>query len=61
MQEYYLLVLARRASLTMPSNWVVLIQDEGLKGHPISDDTADTIQVNMGIGRIWTIFARLIA
>ena len=45
------LILAWRASLSIPSNWVILVQDELLSRHPISDDTTDIVKVNMEEGR----------
>ena len=38
-------VLAWRASLSIPSNWAILVQDEVLSRHPISDDITDIVQI----------------
>ena len=41
------LILVWRASLSIPSNWIVLVQDEVLSRHPISDDITDIVQIYM--------------
>ena len=41
------LILVWRASLSIPFNWLILVQDEVLTRHPISDDITDIVQVYM--------------
>ena len=41
------LILFWRASLSIPVNWLILVQDEGLIRHRISDDITDIVQVYM--------------
>ena len=49
-------VLAWRASLEIPSNWIVVVPGEDPKRHPISEGTTDIIRVNHENERLhWTL------
>ena len=41
------LIRVWRASLSIPSNWIFLVQGEVLSRHPISDNITDIVQVYM--------------
>ena len=49
-------ILAWRASLEIPSNWIVVVTDEDPSRHPISEGTTDIIRVNYEGKRLhWTL------
>ena len=49
-------ILAWRASLTIPSNWIVILDDEDLKKFPISERITDIIQIRFeNERRHWTV------
>lgn len=49
-------VLAWRASIEIPRNWIIVVHNENAKSHPVSTDTTDIIKVCLEAQqRHWTL------